>query len=94
MVSLFERLERGRSPAEEPIPQQVPQAAGMLLDWLQNRWKKPVIRSRDIQRGAPHSIRDRESAISAAEILERRGWLVPMHTHRQDAKWWRIAIGP
>ena len=42
----------------------------------------------------PNSIRDRESAIKTAEVLVRRGWLVPMKTHRHDAKRWRIAIGP
>jgi hypothetical protein len=91
--NLFERLERGRPPAEEPIPQQVPPAAGKLLAWLQNNWKEPVITTRNICQYGPRPARDRESVIRTAEVLERRGWLVPMKTRRPDAKWWRIAIG-
>jgi len=82
--------EKPRLGSERPVPL----AAGMLLGWIQNNWKGSTIRSRDIQRLGPNSIRDRESAIKTAEILERRGFLVPMKTHRYDAKWWRIAIGP
>ena len=39
-------------------------------------------------------MRDRESVIKMAETLVRRGWLVPMKTHRYDRKVWRIAIEP
>src|SRR4029077_5183302 len=78
----------------ETPPPQIPMAAGILLGWLQNNWKKPVIRVRDICIYGPNPIRDRESAIRTAEVLERRGFLVAMKTHRYDAKWWRIAIGP
>ena len=90
---IFKRLSAGRPP-QEPILPATPQAAGVLLSWLQNNWKESIIRARDIQRLGPNSIRDRESAIRTAEILERRGFLVAMKTHRYDAKWWRIAIGP
>ena len=93
MANLFERLAQGQR-AQEPTPQPVPLAAGRLLGWLQNNWTHPTIRARDICRYGPNSIRDRESAIKTAEVLVRRGWLVPMKTHRHDAKRWRIAIGP
>ena len=89
---IFKRLSAGRPP-QEPILPATPQAAGVLLSWLQNNWKESIIRARDIQRLGPNSIRDRESAIKTAEILERHGWLVPMKPHRCDTKRWRIAIG-
>ena len=77
---------------DEPSP--VPLAAGVLLSWIQDNWKKPTIRSRDIQRLGPNSIRDRESALKSAETLVRRGLLVPMKTRRHDMKQWRIAVEP
>ena len=91
---IFKRLSARRPPAEEPMPPPTPLAAGMLLGWIQNNWTQPTIRARDICRYGPNSIRDRESAIKTAEVLVRRGWLVPMKTHRHDAKRWRIALGP
>jgi hypothetical protein len=94
VANLFERLSAGQPPpGEKPTPQQVPLAAGMLLGWLQNNWKKSVIRVRDVQRLGPHSIRDRESAVKMVEILASGGWLVPTKPHRCDSKQWRIAIG-
>jgi len=90
MATLFERLAQGRPPPTPPPT--TPLAAGRLLGWLQNNWKEPVIRARDIQRLGPRSIRNRKSAIEMAEVLVRRGGLTPMKTHRHDAKWWRIAI--
>jgi hypothetical protein len=92
MANLFERLAKGRPP-QEPTLSTTPLAAVRLLSWLQNNWTQPTIRARDICRYGSNSIRDRESAIKTAEILVRRGWLVPMKTHRHDAKRWRIAIG-
>jgi hypothetical protein len=96
MANLFKRLDAGR-PQQEPTPSPTPTplGAGKLLDWLQHDWNQSTISARDIQRHGPRPIRDRvESAIAMAEILVRRGWLVPMKTHRQDRKMWRIAIGP
>ena len=89
---IFKRLSAGRPP-QEPAPPATPLAAGRLLNWLQNNWTQPIIRVRDICIYGPHIIRDRESAIKTAEILERHGWLVPMKPHRCDTKRWRIAIG-
>jgi len=90
---IFKRLSAGRPP-QEPILPATPQAAGVLLSWLQNNWKESIIRARDIQRLGPNSIRDRESALKSAETLVRRGWLVPMKTRRHDMKQWRIAVEP
>ena len=90
--SFFARyIEKEPAPIE-PTP--TPLAAGRLLGWIQNNWTQPTIRARDICRFGPNPIRDRESAIKTAEILERRGWLVPMPAPRWDTKIWRIAIGP
>jgi len=95
VANLFERLNEGRrqkEPAPAPTPSPTLLAAGRLLDWLQHKWSQPTICARDIYRYRPN--RDRESAIKTAEILVRRGWLVPMKTHRWDTKRWRITIGP
>jgi hypothetical protein len=92
MADIFNRLAQGRP--QEPTPQQVPLAAGVLLAWLQNNWTRPVIRVRDIQRLGPNSIRDRKSAVKMVEILTNGGWLVPTKPHRCDSKQWRIAIEP
>ena len=60
MVSLFERLDKGRPPptrkAQEPSPAQ------KLLDWLQH-WSKPTVSARDICIYGPNAIRDRQRAI-------------------------------
>lgn len=91
--NLFDRLNAARPPStEEPAPPPIPLAAGRLLAWIQNNWKKPVIRVRDICRFGPNSIRDRESASKMVEILVGGGWLVPAKPHRCDSKQWRIAI--
>ena len=72
MVSLFERLDKGRPPptrkAQEPSPAQ------KLLDWLQH-WSKPTVSARDICIYGPNAIRDRQRAIDSAEILVKNGWL-------------------
>jgi len=92
---IFSRLSAGRPlEPEEPTPQQVPLAAGRLLNWIQQKWKQPVIRARDICQYGPHPTRDRESTLKLTEILEGRGWLVPMPARRYDTKMWRIAIEP
>jgi len=50
--------------------------AQKLLDWLQH-WTKPTVSARDICIYGPNSLRDRRSAIDAAEILVKTGWLIP-----------------
>jgi hypothetical protein len=61
-----------------------------LLEWLQHNWTQPTISARDIYHYGPHSIRDRESAIKAAKILVKHGWLVPIETRRCNMKKWQI----
>ena len=92
MADIFKRLSAGR-PQQEPTLQPVPLAAGRLLDWLQHKWPQPTIRARDIYQYGPGATRDRESTLKLTEILVRRGWLVPMKTHRYDSKMWQITIG-
>jgi len=73
--NLFDRLDRGRPPAEEKTKQ--PDPAQLLLNFLQ-RWNKPTISSRDIRIWGPKSIRNRESAIRSAQILAAHGYLTPL----------------
>ena len=90
---IFKRLSAGRPPAEEPTPQQVPLAAGRLLDWLQHKWSQPTIRAKTLYQYGPGPTRDKESTLKLTAILERQGYLVPMKTRRYDTKMWRITIG-
>ena len=82
MSNLFDRLDRGRPPAEEKTKQ--PDPAQLLLNFLQ-RWTKPTISSRDIRIYGPKSIRNRESAVRSAQILAAQGWLVPL-----EARVWQV----
>jgi hypothetical protein len=76
-------------------PTQKTSHAQKMLNWIQHKWDKPVIRTRDIYRHGPRPLRnDRKNALEAAEILERRGWLVPLKAPRRDVKRWQITIGP
>jgi len=82
--------------ADEPEPKiKQPQKnpAQRLLDFLQ-RWPKNTISRRDIYIYGPKSLRDRQSAINAAEFLVKAGWLVPYKTHRHDWRVWEIVRKP
>ena len=94
MATLFERLGKGRPPPAEPggvarklLPAQ------KLLDWLQH-WTEPTVSARDICIYGPNSLRDRRSAIDAAEILVKTGWLILNKTRRHDMNEWRIVRKP
>jgi hypothetical protein len=66
-----------------------------LLDFIVNRWRKPVIRAREIRRFGPGSIRNRKSAMALAEILAQNGWLAPLPPTRQhNERIWRVVRGP
>jgi hypothetical protein len=95
-TTLFDRLKA--QPPQEPTPpttpQPTPQAARELLDWLQHNWGQPTIRARDLYRYGPYRTRGRESALESAEILVKRGWLIPLKANRRDTKKWQITIGP
>jgi hypothetical protein len=86
MATLFERI--GQPPpakkAQEPTPAQ------KTLDWLQ-RWPKDTISVRDIcQFGPRATTRTQRAVIDVAEVLERRGWLAPIPSHRRDRRRWQI----
>jgi len=94
VATLFERLGKGRPPpvesggvARKLLPAQ------KLLDWLQH-WTKPTVSARDICIYGPNSLRDRRSAIDAAEILVKTGWLIPNKTRRHDMHEWQIVRKP
>src|SRR5262249_41993810 len=90
-ADIFKRLSKGRPPPIERSPKI--QHAQRLLDWLQ-RWSKYTVSWRDIHNHGPRPIRDRKSAIDAAEILVRNGWLAPLKPHRYDMHKWQIVRRP
>ena len=98
MADIFKRVGSGAAAARansRPTPKPTPPEALRLLHWLQHNWGRPTVCARDIYRSGPNSIRDdRKSALEAAEILEKRGWLIPLRSHRHDRKRWQITIGP
>src|SRR5262245_14552826 len=100
MVDLFKRLDAGRPPVEEVIepppteavikpPRKELEPAQKLLDWLQ-RWTKDTVCVREIHIYGPYATRDRKSAIAAARILVKNGWLTPIKMRRYDANKWQI----
>jgi hypothetical protein len=68
--------------------------AEQLLDFIVNRWHKPVIRVREICRFGPGSIRDRKSAMALAETLVANGWLSSVKGRQHNEKMWMIVRGP
>jgi hypothetical protein len=95
MATLFERLGKGRPPPEEKIkqPRSDLEPAQKLLDFLQ-RWTKKTVSERDIRIYGPGTLRGRESAIKAAEILVKNGWLIPREGPRRRSRAWEIVHKP
>jgi hypothetical protein len=87
-VTIFERLGRGR-PQPTTIKQPSKEPAQLLLDWLP-RWPQDTITVRQIRVYGPHNIRNRRSAIDAAEVLVANGWLKPIKPSRPDTYAWQI----
>ena len=88
-MTIFERLNQGRPPAEMAIKQSSKAPAQLLLDWLP-RWPQDTITVRQIRVYGPHNIRNRRSAIDAAEVLVTNGWLKPIKPSRPDTYAWQI----
>jgi len=86
--NLFDRLDRGRPTLakKEPKPQTEP--AQLLLNWLHHR-PGTTITAREIRNHGPRPIRDREIAISAAQVLTAHGWLTPINSYT-----WQIIRQP
>jgi hypothetical protein len=78
------------TPKDRREPERTQEPPQLLLNWLRNNWAKPVISLRTIQHCGPNGIRDRKSAITHLETLERWGWLVPMKAHRRDRRIWML----
>jgi hypothetical protein len=92
-TTLFDRLAKGRPPAEAASKQSHKDHAQKLLDWLQ-RWNKPVITVRDLRVWGPRIFRDKRKAISSAEILVECGWLIPTKPHWPGTYAWQIVRKP
>jgi hypothetical protein len=98
-VSEFDPFARHRSEKaseDQPRPETntvSSERAQKLLDFLQY-WTKPTIRARDICIYGPNPIRDRERAISSAEILVKSGWLVPIKTRQRNMYAWEVVRRP
>jgi hypothetical protein len=64
-----------------------------LLDFCINHWREPIISARAIVKFGPNPIRNRKSAIKAAEALVEHGWLERIASRRRDMREYRIARG-
>lgn len=96
MVTLFERLDRGRPPPAEEANKPPPRSeleAQKLLNWLQH-WAKNTISARDICVFGPNSLRYKKNAIRAAEVLVHHGWLVPQKSSKYNSRVWQITRKP
>jgi|SRR6516164_7440237 hypothetical protein len=87
-MTIFERLNRGRPPAEAAIEQPPQEPAQLLLNWLQRR-EGSTITWKQIRNHGPRRIRDREIAIRSAQVLVAHGWLKELKTHQ-----WQIIRQP
>lgn len=47
----------------------------VLLDWLQNRWKEPLISAPKVYQLGPNPVREAKTAKRLIKILEDHGWL-------------------
>src|SRR6516164_8068374 len=99
MANLFERLAQEQpapSPPPSPLPPaaQKPSPAQKLLNWLIQRWGKEIVWMKDIRQFGPSALRDPKTAIEAAGVLVKDGWLVPEPTRRYDAHKWRFVRRP
>ena len=96
MGNLFERLSANQLSPAAPSPtkevRELPPAQ-KLLDWLRHR-NKPTISARDICVYGPNSIRNPKSAIEAAEVLVKAGWLIPDPTPRRNMYKWQVVQKP
>jgi hypothetical protein len=94
MPNLFERLSKERpSPSSTKTKTHKDDPAQRLLDFLQ-KWHSPTIRSVDILMYGPNCTRKRDSANDATEVLEERGWLIPLPTNQSNWRRWQIVRKP
>src|SRR5262249_30920839 len=95
-MDLFERLRppSATEEAQKPLPDLKLQSALILLDWRIQRWDNDVVWMRDIRQFAPSAVRNPETALAAAEVLIKDGWLVAEPTHQYNAHKWRFVRRP
>jgi|SRR5262249_3931761 len=97
MVTIFEKLDRNRTPApaaeESKSPRKEPTSAQKLLNWLQH-WEKNTVCVRDILVYGPNSLRHKKIAVIAAEVLVEFGWLTPQKTRAYNHRVWKIVRKP
>ena len=97
-ANLFERLATIAPPSakktQEPLPKEKPLPAQKLLNWLIQRWNKETVWMRDIRQFGPSALRNPKTAIDAAAVLVRDGWLISEPTRRYDAHKWRFVRRP
>jgi hypothetical protein len=55
---------------------------------------RDTVKTADILQFGPNPLRNRKSARSSAEILEKNGWLTPLPTRRYCDREWKIERGP
>ena len=72
-----------------PITQNKDNPAQRLWTWLP-RWPRDTITVRQIRVYGPYNLRDRRSAIDAAEVLVANGWLKAIKASRSDTYAWKI----
>src|SRR5262245_18129246 len=92
VANLFERLSRER-PAETKTKRPHEDPAQRLLNRLQ-QWPKPTIYTRDILRFGPRTVRNRNSATDATDILVKHGWPIPNKTNQRNRREWQIVRKP
>src|SRR5262249_34239632 len=92
MVTIFEKLDRGRSPPTREV--QKPTSAQKLLDWLQKHRTESTISARDICASGPQSIRDKKTPVSAAEALVQFGRLIPLKARPYNRREWQSLRKP
>jgi hypothetical protein len=69
-------------------------AAQRLLDWILSDPARVSITALEIRQFGPRALRNRESALAAAEVLEKAGWLISTETCRRDSYKWQIVRKP
>src|SRR5262249_57719132 len=97
MVSLFERLDKGRPPpVEEPInqPRRGSPSIEKFLDWLVNHWAKTTVTAREIYIYGPNSIRNKKTTLRQTDVLVEQGWLIPIKTSARNKREWKVVRAP
>jgi hypothetical protein len=87
VMSLLEQLEK-----ERPLPPPIDERDTPLerLERFLRRWRRPVISLRDLYTHGPKRDRNKQRALSLAQILVQQGVLVPIVPRRRDVVKWKV----